>query len=61
MLAWSRVWVWQISVRMLSDPSARLNAPLAFATLALISSLRFPVNLLGNLLGQAARKHTRHT
>jgi len=44
-----------ISTRMLVNPDARLSAPLCFATLGLISSLRFPINHLGELLGKVAQ------
>ena len=44
-----------ICLQMLADPNARLSAADCFATLALIGSLRFPINQLGQLLGQAAQ------
>ena len=46
------------TTRMLSQPrGARLEAPDAFAALALIGALRFPINQLGELLGKAAQAY----
>jgi hypothetical protein len=44
-----------ISSKMLISDSARISAADTFATVALIGALRFPINELGNLLGQSAQ------
>mmetsp|Transcript_21675 Transcript_21675/g.73435 ORF Transcript_21675/g.73435 Transcript_21675/m.73435 type:complete len:1108 (-) Transcript_21675:33-3356(-) len=43
------------STLMLDDPDARLSPADAFAGLALIACLRFPINMLGNLAGRIAQ------